>query len=112
MKLLVARYGRERGHDDPEQAAGFRQAAEKIAGVPGLVWKLWGCDDGQCVATSIYLFDSESNARAWGDGPMVPALTGHPGISDVEVRYFDVDHELSTVTGAPTQAARPVFPTA
>jgi Putative mono-oxygenase ydhR len=75
MKLLIVRYGHERAHHDPEQAAGFRQAAEKIAGVPGLVWKLWGYDDDQRVATSIYLFDSESNARAWGDGPMVPAFS-------------------------------------
>ncbi len=37
MKLLIVRYERERAHHDPEQAAGFRQAAEKIAGVPGLV---------------------------------------------------------------------------
>ena len=108
MKLLIVRYGRGRGHDDPEQAAGFRQAAEKIAGVPGLVWKLWGYDDEQRVATSIYLFDSESHARAWGDGPMVPALSAYPGISNVEVRYFDVDQQLSTVTRAPMQAAQPV----
>jgi len=112
MKLLIVRYGRERAHDDPEQAAGFsRQAAASIAGVPGLVWKLWGYDDEQRVATSIYLFDSESNARAWGDGPMVPALSAHPGISDIEVRYYDVDRELSTITRALMQAAQPVGPT-
>jgi hypothetical protein len=106
MKLLVVRYGRERGHDDPDQAAGFRQDAEKIAGVPGLVWKLWAYDDDERVATSVYLFESESHARAFGDGPMVPALSAHPGISDIEVRYFDVDQELSTVTRAPMQAAQ------
>ena len=108
MKLIIVRYGRERAHDDPEQAAGFRQAAEKIAGVPGLVWKLWAYDDAHRVATSIYLFDSESNARAWGDGPMVPALSASPGISDIEVGYFDVDQELSAVTRAPMQSAQPV----
>jgi hypothetical protein len=108
MKLLVVRYGRERGHDDPEQAAGFRQDAEKIAGVPGLVWKLWAYDDDEHVATGIYLFESESHARAFGDGPMVPALSGHAGISDIEARYFDVDQELSRVTRAPMQAAQPV----
>lgn len=108
MKLIIVRYGRERAHDDPEQAAGFRQAAEKIAGVPGLIWKLWGYDDAQRVATSVYLFDSESNARAWGDGPMVPALSASPGISDIEVGYFDVDQELSAVTRAPTRSAQPV----
>jgi hypothetical protein len=108
MKLLIVRHGRELGRNDPDQAAVLRQAAEKIAGVPGLVWKLWGYDDEQRVATSIYLSDSESNARAWGDGPMVPALSAHPGISNIEVRYFDVDQELSTVTRAPMQAVQPV----
>ena len=108
MKLVIVGYGRERGHDDPEQAAGFRQDAEKIAGVPGLVWKLWGYDDDQRVATGIYLFDSESNARAFCDGPMMPALSAHPGISNIEVRYLDVDQELSAVTRAPMQAAQSV----
>ena len=108
MKLIIVRYGRERAHDDPEQAAGFRQAAEKIAGVPGLVWKLWGYDDAQRVATSIYLFDSESNARAWGDGPMVPGLSAFPGITNIEVSYLDADQDLSTVTRVPMQAGQPV----
>jgi hypothetical protein len=39
---------------------------------------------------------------------MVPALSAHPGISNVEVGYFDVDQELSTVTRAPMQAAHTV----
>jgi hypothetical protein len=108
MKLLIVRYGRERGHDDAEQAAGMRQAAEKIAGVPGLVWKVWAYDDAERAATSIYLFDSESNARAWGDGPMVPALSAHPGISNVEVDYAAVDEELSAVTRAPLKTVQPV----
>ena len=108
MKLLIVRYTRQRGHDDPEQAASFRQDAEHIAGVPGLVWKLWGYDDDTHTATSVHLFDSESSARAWGDGPLVPALSGHPGIGDIEIRYFDVDQELSAVTRAPLQAAQPV----
>ena len=108
MKILIVGYGRERGHDDPEQAAAFRQDAEKIAGVPGLVWKLWGYDDDERVATSVYLFDSESNARAFGDGAVVPALSAHPGITNIEIRYFDVDQELSAVTRAPMQAAERV----
>ena len=39
---------------------------------------------------------------------MVPALSAHPGISNIEVGYFDVDQELSTVTRAPMQATQPV----
>lgn len=101
MKLLVVRYGRQLGKDDPEQARGFLAAAEKIAGLPGLLWKLWGYDDSEHVAESIYLFESGEHARAWGDGAMKAALGNHPGISDIEVTYYDVDEQLSVVTRAP-----------
>lgn len=107
MKLLVVRYGRQRGRDDPDQARAFLGAAEKIAGLPGLIWKLWSYDDTEHVAASIYLFDSEEQARAWGDGPMRAALGRHPGISDIETSYFDVDERLSAVTGAPLVASQP-----
>lgn len=105
MKLLVVSYGRELGNDDPEQLRGFLAAAEKIAGLPGLVWKLWGYDDAERVGESIYLFESDEQARAWGDGPMKSALGSHPGISDIEVRYYDVNERLSAVTRAPIAPA-------
>ena len=107
MKLLVVRYGRALARDDAGQAAAFLGAAEKIAGVPGLRWKLWAYDDQERRAESIYLFETEAQARAWGDGPMVPALSSHAGISDIEVRYYDVDERLSAVTRAPLTAAAP-----
>jgi hypothetical protein len=107
MKLLVVRYGRQLGKDDPEQARGFLAAAEKIAGLPGLIWKVWAYDDAEHVAESIYLFATEAAARAWGDGPMTTALGSHPGISDIDVRYYDVDSELSAVTRAPLASATP-----
>lgn len=100
MKLLVVRYGRELGNNDPHQAREFLAAAEKIAGLPGLLWKLWGYDDAEHVAESIYLFETDEQARAWGDGPMKGALSSHAGISDIEVRYYDVDERLSEVTRA------------
>jgi hypothetical protein len=101
MKLLVVRYSRELGKDDPDQARRFLAAAENIAGLPGLRWKLWAYDDSERVAESVYLFDSEEHARAWGDGPMKSALGSNPGIGDIEVRYYDVDEQLSAVTRAP-----------
>jgi hypothetical protein len=74
--------------------------------VPGLVWKLWSYDDDEQTAASVYLFDSEESARAWGDGPMKPALSSHEGIGDIEVSYFDVDEDLSAITRAPLTAAQ------
>jgi hypothetical protein len=37
---------------------------------------------------------------------MKPALGSHPGISDIEASYFDVDEQLSAVTRAPLLAAQ------
>jgi hypothetical protein len=104
MKLLVVEYSRERGSDDREQAAEFERDAEQIAGVPGLLWKLWAYDDDEHTATSVHLFDNELHARAWGDGPLIPALTSHEGIADVKTRYLDVDEHLSELTRAPLAA--------
>jgi len=35
---------------------------------------------------------------------MKPALGSHPGISDIEAAYFDVDEQLSAITRAPLSA--------
>lgn len=101
MKVLLVSYSRSRPHDDPEQAPQFLQAAEKISGLPGLIWKLWTYDDEAERATNVYLFESEEQARAWGDGPLRPALSGYDGVADVEVVYMDVDETLSAATRAP-----------
>jgi len=101
MKLLVVRYSRQRPKDDPEQARAFLAAAGTIAVLPGLVWKVWGYDDTEHAAESVYLFETAEQARAWGDGPLRSALGSHPGIGDIEVRYYDVDEQLSAVTRAP-----------
>jgi hypothetical protein len=104
MKLLVVRYQREPGSDDAEQAERFLAGAERIAALPGLVWKLWSYDDEERRAENIYLFESEEQARAWGDGPLVPSLSAYPGVSGIEIRYYDVDERLSAVTRAPVGA--------
>ena len=105
MKLLVVRYTREAPHDDPDVAARFDAAAHKIAGVPGLVWKLWAYEDTEHDCTSVYLFDSEESARAWGDGPLVPSLSSNPGVGNIELQYYDVEENLSAITHTPLMAA-------
>jgi heme-degrading monooxygenase HmoA len=105
MKLLVVRYTREAPHDDPDVAAAFDAAAHRLAELPGLIWKLWAYEDTDHDCTSVYLFDSEENARAWGDGPLVPSLSSNPGIGDVELQYYDVDEHLSAITHTPLAAA-------
>ncbi len=104
MKLLQVNYGREHGQNDSEQAAHLLGAAERIAGLPGLQWKIWIYDDAQAAAGGIYLFDTEEHARRWGDEMMPASLGQLPGVSDIQVRYFDVDERLSEITDGPVAA--------
>ena len=105
MKLLQVNYRRERGQADSEQAERLIGAAERISGLPGLQWKIWIHEDSRQAAGGIYLFDTEEHARAWGDEAMPASLGGLPGVSDIEVRYFDVDESLSDITRGPLAAA-------
>jgi hypothetical protein len=105
MKLLTVRYARERGQDDPDQAARLLQAAERISGLPGLVWKVWIHEDAEQAAGGLYLFDTEDHARAWGDDMLHKSLGHLPGVSDIETRYYDVDERLSAITRGPLAVA-------
>ena len=107
MKLLQVNYRRALGQDDAQQAERLLAAAEKISGLPGLQWKVWIYDDAEQLAGGIYLFDSEANARAWGEA-MPSSLGDLPGVSGIEARYFDVDERLSAITRAPLGAAQEV----
>jgi hypothetical protein len=101
VEVLIVRYARQRPHDDPEQAPQFLAGAEKIAELPGLVWKLWTYDDEAKLGLNVYLFETANDARAWGDGPLRGALESYDGVGDIETTYLTVDEALSGVTRAP-----------
>jgi Putative mono-oxygenase ydhR len=105
MKLLQINYRRQRGQDDAEQAEHLLGAAEPIADLPGLQWKIWIYDDSRGAAGGIYLFDTEEHARRWGDEMLPVSLGRLPGVSDIETRYFDVDQRLSAINRGPIGAA-------
>jgi hypothetical protein len=108
MKLLQVNYRRERDQDDAEQAEHLLGAAERIAGLPGLQWKVWIHDDADGTAGGIYLFDTEEHARRWGDEMLPHSLGRLPGVSDIDARYFDVDERLSVITRGPVSVSEAV----
>lgn len=107
MKFLQVNYDRALPRDDADQLERMTRSAHKIAGLPGLLWKLWVHDDADRVAGGMYLFASEEDARAWADGPMVAGLSSHPGISGITYRLYDVDADLSAITRGPLGDAAP-----
>jgi len=80
----------------------YRQLAERvaptIAGVPGLVSKLWIVDEERSRAGGAYLFSDRSAAVAFLEGPIVAGLGKNPAIRHVIVRFFDVLSAPSEIT--------------
>jgi hypothetical protein len=75
-------------------------AAEAIAALPGLRWKVWIKDEASATRGGIYLFDDIESARAWGD-MVLPKRLADAGGSNISIRYFEVNEEQSRVTRAP-----------
>jgi hypothetical protein len=76
-----------------------KEVAAKIAGAPGLRWKVWGLSsDGSAV--SAYLFETADAADAFADGPMIAGLKANPAVQGVTLASAPVDATLSQVTHA------------
>jgi hypothetical protein len=78
----------------------MKKAAGLIAGIPGLVWKIWGIDEDRDVGVSTYLFASKASAHAFIAGPMIERLRSRPDVTDVSFELAPVARDLSEMTGA------------
>jgi hypothetical protein len=75
------------------------EVAAKIAGAPGLRWKVWGLSsDGSGV--SAYLFETADAADAFANGPFIAGLKANPAVQGVTLASAPVDATLSQVTRA------------
>jgi hypothetical protein len=75
------------------------EIAAKIAGAPGLRWKVWGLgSDGSGV--SAYLFETTDAADAFANGPIIAGLKANPAVQGVALVSASVDATLSQVTHA------------
>ena len=79
----------------------FREAAEPIAASAGLRWKVWPWNEDEQVGGGIYLFDDESSAQAYLEGPIAAGLGQHPAVSEIRVRQFEVLDSLTAITRGP-----------
>src|SRR5262245_54545213 len=97
MKLLQVTYDSVFSPFDPTLRARLVRAAETIAGLAGLIWKIWFYDDVNQIGGGLYVFDTDTNAHNWGD--TLPQLMGSlPGIGNVQIRYFDLEERLTALT--------------
>jgi len=88
-----------------ELEAAWSEAAQPIADVPGLRWKVWLMNEAEKEAGGIYLFESEAAAQSYLAGPIVAALKSSPAVSNISAKLFDVLESHSAITRGPVKSA-------
>jgi hypothetical protein len=81
------------------------EAAQPIANVPGLRWKVWLMNEAEHEAGGIYLFESEAAAQSYLAGPIVAALKSSPAVSNISAKLFDVLESHTAITRGPLKSA-------
>jgi len=77
----------------------FSELAQSIQKETGLLWKIWTENETERLGGGIYLFDSESNARAYAQ--MHEARLTEWGVQGIRSRIFKANTALSAITKAP-----------
>ncbi|GMR02065.1 MAG: hypothetical protein BMS9Abin20_0391 [Acidimicrobiia bacterium] len=85
-----------------ELADPFREYAEALRSVPGLISKTW-IKDGDTVG-GFHVFESRAEAETYLGSEMVAGLTSNPAFTDFSITHFSVFDELSRITGTPQRA--------
>jgi len=75
--------------------------AEQFAKVAGLRWKVWLMNESESEAGGIYLFDDEAALEKYLDGPLAALVKGHPALSEMSAKPFDVLADLTAATRGP-----------
>lgn len=88
-----------------ELEAAWLEAAQPIAEVPGLHWKVWLMNEAEHEAGGIYLFESEAAAQSYLAGPIVAALKSSPAVSNIRAKLFDVLESHTAITRGPVKSA-------
>jgi hypothetical protein len=83
--------------------AAWLPAAQPIADVPGLRWKIWLMSEAEHTAGGVYLFDSEATVKAYLAGPIVASLKSSPVLSNIEAKVFDVLASHTAITRGPVK---------
>jgi len=84
-----------------ELAQPFKEYAEALCEVPGLISKTW-ISDGAGRLGGFHVFRHRSNADTYLGGDLAAGLVGNPAFTDFQIDRFEVVEELSVTTGTPT----------
>ena len=60
-------------------------------------------NEAERLGGGLYLFESETAAQSYLDGPIVAALKASPDISNISAKLFDVLESHSAITSGPVR---------
>src|SRR5262245_10636096 len=86
-----------------------RQAAQMIASVEGLIWKIWVLQEETFGVGGMYLFANREAAEAYLNHPVVQAVCSNPAVVSTESQLWDVESGLSALTRAPLPDVRVLY---
>jgi Putative mono-oxygenase ydhR len=86
-----------------------REAANVIATVKGLIWKIWVLQEEDFEIGGIYLFANRETAEAYLNHPVIQALRINSAVVSTQSQLWDVESSLSAVTRAPLRDVRVQF---
>jgi hypothetical protein len=72
-----------------------REAANTIASVEGLIWKIWVSQEEEFEMGGLYLFANRDAAEAYLNHPVIQAVRSNPAVVSTESRLWDVESSLS-----------------
>ncbi len=78
-----------------------REAANVIASVEGLIWKIWVVREQEFETGGMYLFANRQTAEAYLNHPVIQAVRSNPAVLSIESKLWDVESSLSALTRAP-----------
>jgi len=84
-----------------EVAQPFKEYAEALCEVPGLISKTW-ISDGAGRLGGFHVFESRADANTYLGGELAASLVDNPAFHEFQIDHFDVIDELSVTTGTPT----------
>jgi len=93
--------------EDYERAV--THAAQAIAAVDGLRWKIWIVNQTEREAGGVYQFENEEAADAYLSGPIITQLRGAPFQRDLVARKFGIIESLTAITRGPLPASSSVI---
>ena len=82
-----------------------REAANFIASVEGLIWKIWIFREDESEMGGVYLFANREAAEAYLKHPVIQAVYYDPAVVSHQSQLWDVVSSLSALTRAPLQDA-------